>query len=341
MKETTFSQQTLVSQVPLPGWIRAAARCGFAIAPVLDEIGIPLVGTGEHGIVITQEESFRLMEACTARAKGEHFPFVFGENCGLDSVPEIQTYVCTCATLRDAIASYNWVRDLMNNGVNLTLHEGEQRTHIRIDFGNAPSPTHASILFTETLVSSFVKLVTQLAGHKEVERLLFRHAPPEYAPSYTRYFGLPVQFDQAADAVVIRTELLNRPLNGAVAALHQQAKAHILHRVSKQTALGSITAQLRRLFADHPELLMQGLDAAAAALHVHPRTLQRRLHEENQSFAGLQDQSQFQKTCSLLRHTQFSVSEISERLGFSDRRAFTRAFKRWSKVSPSDYRALL
>lgn len=342
MKEVTFAQQALISQVPLPGWIRAAARCGFAVAPVLDEIGIPLVDTGEHGIVITQAQSFRLMEMCTARAKAkaEHFPFVFGEHCGLESVPEIQTYVCTCATLRDAIASYNWVRDLMNNGVNLSLHETEHYATIRIDFGDAPARAGASIFFTETLVTSVVKLITQLAGRKEVERVLFRHAPPDYFPLYTRFFGLPVQFDQEADAVMIRSELLNRPLNGAVPALHQQAKAQILHRVAKLHALGSITAQLSRLFADRPELLMQGLDAAATALHIHPRTLQRRLHEEHQSFADVQAQSRFQKTCCLLRHTDCSVNEISDRLGFSDRRAFTRAFKRWSKVSPSDYRAL-
>jgi AraC-like DNA-binding protein len=55
----------------------------------------------------------------------------------------------------------------------------------------------------------------------------------------------------------------------------------------------------------------------------------------------VQSQSRFQKTCSLLRNTDCSVNEISERLGFSDRRAFTRAFKRWSNVSPSCYRERL
>jgi AraC-like DNA-binding protein len=341
VNDLSLSQQELVSLVPLPGWIRAAVRCGFAIAPMLRDIGIPMVDSGAQGVVITQKQSFRLMEACVAQARGEHFPFVFGENCVLESIPEIQTYVCSCETLRDAIKSYNWVRDLMSNGVNISLHETETYAYIRINIGNARVRTDAAIFFTETLITSVIKLITQLVGRKDVERLTFRHAPPDYSAAYAKFFGVPVQFDQVTDAVVIRTELLDRPLNGAVPELHQQAKAQILHRVSKLSSLGRITGQLSRLFAERPELLMQGLEASATVLHIHPRTLQRRLHEENQTFADVQSQSRFQKTCSLLRNTDCSVNEISERLGFSDRRAFTRAFKRWSNVSPSCYRERL
>jgi AraC-like DNA-binding protein len=289
VNDLSLSQQELVSLVPLPGWIRAAVRCGFAIAPMLRDIGIPVVDSGAQGVVITQKQSFRLMEACVAQARGEHFPFVFGENCVLESIPEIQTYVCSCETLRDAIKSYNWVRDLMSNGVNISLHETETYAYIRINIGNARVRTDAAIFFTETLITSVIKLITQLVGRKDVERLTFRHAPPDYSAAYAKFFGVPVQFDQVTDAVVIRTELLDRPLNGAVPELHQQAKAQILH----------------------------------------------------QTFADVQSQSRFQKTCSLLRNTDCSVNEISERLGFSDRRAFTRAFKRWSNVSPSCYRERL
>lgn len=340
MHHPALPQPGTVSFVPLPSWIRAAVRCGFPIAPVLHELGIPSVGSAAHGIVITQDQSFRLMEACVARAKGAHFPFVFGENAALESIPEVQDYICSCVTLRDAIQYFKWVQDLMGNGVNLSLCETERYTQIRIDMGNGKSRTKAAIFFTETLITSIIKLVTQLLGNKEIERLTFRHAPPDYAAAYQRFFGVPIQFDQAADAVVIRTQFLDQKLNGAVPALQEQARSRILQRVSTHSASGTVVGQLGRLFAQQPDLLVCGLDAAAARLKIQPRTLQRRLQEENRSYSDVQSESRFQTACALLRDTDYSVDEISERLGYSDRRALTRAFKRWSDTSPSSYRAV-
>jgi AraC-like DNA-binding protein len=322
----------------LPSWIRAAVRCGFAIAPVLQEIGISVVDSGTHGIVITQQQSFRLIEACVARARGEHFPFVYGETAALESIPEVQAYICSCTTLREAVQYYNWVGEMMSNGVHLSLRESVQYTHIQLNIGSPLHRSGAAVYFTETLTASIIKVITQLLGRREIERLTFRHAPPAYAAAYAAFFGMPIHFAQANDAVVIRTDLLDLPLNGALPELHRQARSRLLHRVSTLTSPASMVGQLSRLFSESPELLLSGLEAAAARLNMQPRTLQRRLHEEHHTFSEVQAQSRFQMTCVLLRDTEFSVDEISERLGFSDRRALTRAFKRWANTSPSNYR---
>lgn len=338
MNQPYLSQQAMVSFVPLLSWIKAAVRCGFAIAPVLDEIGIAVVDSGSHGIVITQQQSYRLIQACVDRAQGAHFPFVLGENAAVESIPEVQAYICSCVSLRDALQHYNWVRELMSNGTHLSLREAERYTHIELNIGDPTRRTNATIYFTETLIASIIRLTVQLLGSKEVERLTFRHAPPANAADYATFFGVPIAFNQPTDAVVIRTELLDRRLNGAVPALHRQARSQLLNRVSTLSPFGSMAGQLSRLFARCPGLLIDGLDAAACQLDMQPRTLQRRLYEENLTFSDVQSRSRFQLTCSLLRDTSDSVDQISERMGFSDRRAFTRAFKRWSNMSPSEYR---
>ncbi|WP_373987285.1 AraC family transcriptional regulator ligand-binding domain-containing protein [Duganella sp. BuS-21] len=337
MNHPYLSQQELVSFVPLLSWIRAAVRCGFAIAPVLDEIGVPVTDSGAHGIVITQEQSFRLIETCVARASGEHFPFILGENAALESIPEVQAYICSCVTLREAVKYYNWVGQVMGNGVELSLHETDGYSRIQLSMGN-PAYRAASVFFTETVITSIVRLISQLLGRKEVEQLTFRHAPPAYAAAYAGFFGLPVRFGQDADAVTIRTALLDLKLNGALPELQQKARSQLLQRLSTLSAAGSMAGQLNRLFADHPDLLTCGLDSAAARLDMQPRTLQRRLHEEDKTFSDVQAQSRFEMSCTLLRNTNYSVDEISELLGFSDRRALTRAFKRWANTSPSHYR---
>lgn len=335
------SSKDPVSFIPLPSWIKAAARCGFAIDPVLREVGLVVDGMGLHEVSISHAQSRQLIEACVMRARGEHFPFVFGETFGFDTMPEIETFVATSASLRTLLPVFDWVRKLMSPALRVTLHESTKFAELRIDLGNYSAWPEATIYFTEAWLASVLKLIRSLIGMQRVERVHLRHSAPAYAEAYTRYFGLEVRFNQSCNAIVLQRGVMDQPLYGAFPELHRQAEARIETRVSKLSALSGISGQLERLFLDHPELLALGIDESAQKLGVQVRTLQRRLHGENQRFADLQARLRFRLACWLLRETGLNLDDISDRLGFSERRAFTRAFTRWANVSPSVYRRSL
>jgi AraC-like DNA-binding protein len=327
-----------VSFVPLPSWIKAAARCGFAIGPVLRDIGVSLDGTGLRGVTLTHAQSGQLIEACVARARGEHFPFVLGECFAFDSLPEIESLLATCPTLRDAIKAHHWVDELMSPALRLVLHEAGDRVQLRINLTRGRAQPAHSIYFTEGWLTYVLKLTRTLLGEQQSMRLLFRHSAPTYLKAYERAFDLEVKFDQPHDALELNRELLGRPLHGAIPELHRQAQVRIKHRVSKVGSPDGRGGQVERAFFHDATLFAKSMVECAAALGLEVRTLQRRLKDEGQSFAELQARSRFRLACALLRDTSLDLEAISERLSFSDRRAFTRAFKRWAGLSPSTFR---
>ena len=69
-----------------------------------------------------------------------------------------------------------------------------------------------------------------------------------------------------------------------------------------------------------------------------PRTLQRRLKTENTSYGEVVQQTRMQLAQQLLASPDISATEVGLACGFSDASAFTRAFKRWTGTTPSDYR---
>jgi AraC-like DNA-binding protein len=73
----------------------------------------------------------------------------------------------------------------------------------------------------------------------------------------------------------------------------------------------------------------------AGALNITPRTLQRRLAEEQTTYRKISEDLK-QKICNLLiRHDRYSILDISHILGYSEPAAFIHAFRKWHGVPPS------
>jgi AraC-like DNA-binding protein len=69
------------------------------------------------------------------------------------------------------------------------------------------------------------------------------------------------------------------------------------------------------------------------------RTLQRRLEGVGVVYSTLVDEVRLQTAAPLLEDPDILVTDIAFELGYSDPAHFTRAFRRWAGVSPSEYRA--
>lgn len=83
-----------------------------------------------------------------------------------------------------------------------------------------------------------------------------------------------------------------------------------------------------------------GIGHVAEELNLSKRTLQRRLQQQDISFAELRDQVRFHYSIDYLIKQHLSIDSISASLDFSDRTSFTNAFKRWTGLSPSTFRKL-
>ena len=82
----------------------------------------------------------------------------------------------------------------------------------------------------------------------------------------------------------------------------------------------------------------KALDSIAEALAVSVRTLQRRLIAEGTSYRETVESARMTVAKQELISSQRPLNEISELLGYSEQRAFRRAFREWTGCSPSEYR---
>ena len=77
----------------------------------------------------------------------------------------------------------------------------------------------------------------------------------------------------------------------------------------------------------------------ARQLHISERTLTRQLQEEGTSYKALLSQVQLERAQNFLANRELSIAQISERLGYAEPAAFSRAFSKWTGTPPLRWRA--
>ena len=79
-------------------------------------------------------------------------------------------------------------------------------------------------------------------------------------------------------------------------------------------------------------------EMTADLLGLSPRTLQRRLEQEGSSFAQVIERVRMEKAKALIESGEMKMIDVSMALGYENAPSFTRAFRRWTGISPREYR---
>ena len=83
------------------------------------------------------------------------------------------------------------------------------------------------------------------------------------------------------------------------------------------------------------------LATVSQACRMRPRSLERQLAAEDTSFRKILDDVRKQTALALVVETERPLTKIAMETGFTTPSSFTRAFRRWTGMSPSDKRASL
>lgn len=190
-------------------------------------------------------------------------------------------------------------------------------------------------LANEQILASFVTVLRQVVGNPQITEVRFRHAIEDDA-EHRAHFGAPIRYHADEDAVVVTAATLE--MKSAAADPH--VERFMVAQIEAATGGAkpqSVAAEVTRLLG---ELLPDGLptiDEVVTRLDTTERTLRRRLSDEDTTFEQLLTGLQRERALALLRGTT-PIAMIAHAVGFADASAFSRAFRRWTGKSPSDFR---
>jgi AraC-like DNA-binding protein len=160
-------------------------------------------------------------------------------------------------------------------------------------------------------------------------------------PPYFGHFAhaLPkARFGAPENQLAGTTRGFDLPLTLADPAAVQLAREQC-DRLAQSLGLdGRVGPRVRSLLSGRDGAL-RSFDDVAKDLGMSARTLRRRLSDEGVTFAFLLNDQRKETSMAMLRSRELSVDDVAARLGYSNAANFTRAFRQWTGMTPTAYRA--
>lgn len=195
-------------------------------------------------------------------------------------------------------------------------------------------------LSTEASLSATV-VVIQAMTEKKIfpTEVTFKHDPPKDLVIYSAAFQCPILFNQPHYSISYKTADLRTRTAKADASINR----FLVERVEEETK--GLEVAGNKLIFDVEKLITDALPSGIPSIHqiaehlsMSNRTLTRRLSNAGVSYRDLIKKRQEKIAKHLLKNTSRSLAEIAFETGFSEQSAFNRAFKRWTGLSPVEFR---
>jgi AraC-like DNA-binding protein len=265
------------------------------------------------------------------------FAIRVGQQMKLDDYGVLGLSWRTCSKVREIFDRSERYFKLLSNTYNWEIKDEEALSHIIL---NRPAHSRGMQLSSEASLSATV-VVVQAMSEKNIMpvQVSFKHKEPKDFTSYIKAFKCPISFNQPQYSISYKTEDLNLRTAKADASINK----YLLQQVDEKTK--GIKIPGSKLVRDVESLIQDALPTGIPSIHhiadltaMSNRSLTRRLSEAGVTYRDLIKKKQEAIAKDLLRNTTQSIGEIAFLTGFSEQSAFNRAFKKWTDLTPSEFR---
>lgn len=256
---------------------------------------------------------------------------------------DVFEYVCRSAgSLRASIERVIRYNRLLHDVAEFRLEETADEAIVVHRFrGELIGPVREAAEFT---LASVVLAGRAWTGRPlRARRVSFMHLESGGLDELRHFFGTnDIEWGAKEGRVVFEREVLDWPLVAADAGLFAVLERHADSLLANLPEVESFATKVREMIAGE---LRRGeiptISAIASRLHMSERSLHRRLVDCGLRFRDEVDSLRRGLALRYLEESRIQIGEVAFLLGYSDPRAFHRAFKAWTGETPAAYRARL
>lgn len=281
----------------------------------------------------------RLYEVC-ARLTGDD---AFGLHVGEASHPtmfDVLGYIMmNSPTVGEALSRLERYQRVWTDGSVLSPSVEDGRARIQYSYEIAepvPEDRRQDCEATLSIVATGVRAM--VGSEWQPDFVWYEHAAPEDISEHRRIFRCPIAFGQSVNAVIFDAALLARAIPRADPALEAVLDRHAQALLDARPAVASLADRVRQVIVGRLRGGEPDLETVARELGMSTRTLQRHLKDERTTLNEVIDGIRRDLSTRYLRQPDLTISDVAYLLGFAEPSTFHRAFRKWTGLTPGEFR---
>jgi AraC-like DNA-binding protein len=320
---------------PLLGVTTVLRKAGIDPATMFAEVGLRADVFDDPDNLISFRTAGHLLAVCVDRTGYEDFGLQAGRMSGAATLGIAGFLVQQSPTVRVALRNLTLHLHLQDRGAVPMFSVGEGTA--LLGYAIYQPGVEAVEQINDLAIAIAFNLMRGLCGEEWLpsEVRLARRDPVDTRP-YRALFRAPVVFDAKESVLLFPSRWLERPVRGADPQLLKFLEQRVAELESEDRR--TLAQRLRPMIRGALSYRDCSAERIAAMLSMHRRTLNRRLKEDGTSFREVVESVRHEVARQLLANTRLPLNEIATALDYADPSVFTRAFRRWSGLSPSEWR---
>jgi len=311
---------------------------GNDVAAVLAEVGARPEQVNDDAIRLEVPKQIRILKLASEKLQDGLLGFHLARNFDLREIGLVYYVIASSDRLADALLNGKRYCTIMNEGIRLNVRLDEQAAAVAFDYVDVDrqSDRHQIEFWLVTLV----RICRQVTDTRLAPRSLrIRHRRDETPAEMRNFFGCDVEFGADRDEVIFPAPVASLPIVGSDNYLNdlllRYAEEALVDRPQSRASLRSAVERILPQLLPHAKASASNV---AQKLAISTRTLSRKLRDENLAFAEILEETRAALAKRYLAERDLPVSEIAWLLGYGEVSSFTHAFKRWTGMTPRQFR---
>lgn len=312
------------------------SRFANELSPFLEEAGLGTSFFTDPELEVSAASLVKLMELA-ARSLGDAIGLRLGSQVQSSDMGVLGQALRSMDRLGDTLNGLSRYMVTRSQAERIEVVESDRQVVISYQIAD-PSITQKR-QDAEFSIAALLSCMREMTGCAITPvRVDFEHAAPGDLSCHREMFHCPIRFGQDCNRLYFNRSILDLPISTSNRRLLQALQPYLEEQRKIRSQSAGLLIDVSRAIATELGRGRIGVVQVAEAMNLSVRTLQRRLRDLDLEFGTVVEDVRRALAIEYVGNSSFRLTDVALMLGYTEASSFSRAFRRWTNLTPREYR---